>query len=137
MGAYFTSTPTSPLRSLTIFDVASRTPDTFEMAYDLTSTFFDPGGASSPTIVAASDARKTPLYAFAFGMGVRCDSSFFHRVTRRALKPQICDRPGRYRSDLNGMAASTVHPPSNRPTSTSQIVFQSRLHRSLVICPSV
>ena len=67
-------------------------------------------------------------------MRVRYDHSLFQRVTRRKLRPQICARPGRYRSDLNGMAASIVHPPSNRPTLRSHTGFQSPLYwRSFVI----
>src|ERR1700687_2477489 len=108
---YFTSTPVSACRSFEIFGVALRSLVRLETAYGLISRFLDPGGASSPTTAAASDAWQIPTPPSALGIRVRDDHSCFHRVTRRALKPQIWARPGRYRRDLNGMAASIVQPP--------------------------
>ena len=60
------------------------------MPYGLTSNSRDAGGASIPTRVAASDARKWPRSPCAADSGVRYDDSFFQRLTRRAWKPQIC-----------------------------------------------
>src|SRR5688572_23097997 len=94
-----------------------------EIAYGLISRFLAPDGADNPTSCAASDACWMPPCPRARGTGVRNDSSFFQRLVRNALKPHVWLSPWRYRSDLNGMAASTVHPPSNRPVANSQIAF--------------
>ena len=87
--------------------------------------------------VAAIDACCTLCMPRPAGIRVISDSSFFQRLVRRALKPQIWAVPSRYRSDLNGSAISTVHPPSKRPVARSQIGFQSEAYcRSFVTCPS-
>ncbi len=78
--------------------------------------------------VAADDTFRMPRNVVnARGICTRCDHSFFQRTTRRRLTPHVCSRPGAYRSDLKGMAISIVHPPSNRPVFTDQILFQSVL----------
>ena len=98
------------------------------MTYGFRSTFFEPEGVSSPTSVANIEALKCPVVPTDAGTLVSDEYSFFHRLIRRTLKPQACALPGAYRSDLNGTAASTTHPPSNRPTLTFQIGFQSMLY---------
>ena len=61
-----------------------------EMAYGLISRFFEPGGASSPMSVRGERRLMQAALPRAFGTGVRNDSSFFHRLVRSALNPQIC-----------------------------------------------
>ena len=53
-----------------------------------------------------------------------------------ADRRQVWAAPGLNRTVLNGMAISTVHPPSNRPVLTSHTPFQSRFMFPAVICPS-
>ena len=63
--------------------------------------------------------------------------SFLRRTVRRIWIPHTCSRPGRYLSDLNGIAISIDHPPSKSEGRVSQTGFQSRLGLpSSVICPS-
>ena len=59
-------------------------------------------------------------------------------MSRPNWMPHSCSAPGRKRSDLNGIAISTVQPPSKRPVRTSQTGFQSRFGSpSSVICRSL
>ena len=125
--------PTSPSRSL----ARARPFVRFIVAYGLMSRLREPAGASTPTSVAAIDDCCTLCIPRPAGTRVISDNSFFQRTVRSALKPQTCAAPSRYRSDLNGIAISTVHPPSKRPTAKSQIGFQSAEYcRSFVIWPS-
>src|SRR5260221_254294 len=58
-------------------------------------------------------------------------------VLRETLNPQTCDRPGPYRSVLNGTTDSTVQPFSNRATRESQTPFHSATYcRSFADWPS-
>ena len=65
------------------------------ITYGFTSKSRDVGGASIPTAVAASDARKWPRSPWAADSGVRYDDSFFQRFTRRAWNPHTCGPPAR------------------------------------------
>src|SRR5262245_14758122 len=125
---YLTSTPKSPRRSESSDDNGVRVLFTLDVAYGLTSRFLVPDGAVRPTSVAERDAMCRPPWPRALGVGERNDSSFFQRFVRKALNPHVCSVPGAYRSDLNGIAASTIQPWSNLPTRYSQIVFQSPFH---------
>src|SRR5688572_9964301 len=105
--------PTSASGSLATGGRDSVSLDRLETTYGLISMLREPEGASMPTTAEASDAWNSARMPDARGARVRNDTSFFARFRRRALKPQICARPGRYRSDLNGIAISTVQPLSN------------------------
>ena len=95
------------------------------MAYGLISNVRLPRGTSTPVRVAAADSRNSPGPP-EIGTGVAWTISFFQRMFREIWMPQTCSAsPGRKRRDLNGSCASTVHPPSKRPTRESQIGFQS------------
>ena len=134
---YFTSMPPSPPILFEIAGVEDRSLVRSAMAYGLISMLRDPGGASSPVSAAPSETWKWPRPLSAAGIGVRYEISFRHRLRRRTCRPHVWSRPGLYRSDLNGIAASITHPPSNIPVRTSQIGFQSELTCvSLVIWPS-
>ena len=124
---YFTSRPPSPLPALTVGSDAARLVLMPPMPYGLISRLALPLGASSPTRVAASEIRKMPPGPdpAEIGSAVMYAHSFFRRTLRRSCTPQICEGPGRYRRDLNGISISTVQPPSKRPVRTSQMGFQS------------
>ncbi len=63
--------------------------------------------------------------------------SFRRSTERRIWMPQTCSRPGRYRSDVNGIASSIDHPPSKSAVRLSRIGFQSKFGLpSFVICRS-
>lgn len=94
--------------------------------YGFTSRLLLAGGRSSPTSVAAKETRKMlDGPALEAGSAVRCVHSFLRRIDRRSWMPQTWFGPDTYRIDLNGIASSAVHPPSNRPVRTSQTGFQS------------
>ena len=78
-----------------------------------------------PTSVAALDIIATAPAPRAGGIGTMNETSFFHRLARMAIRPQVCSREDCTRRDLNGMANSTVHPCSNRPVLESQMGFGS------------
>src|SRR5512145_1924131 len=106
-------------------------------AYGLRSRLSALGGASRPTRVAACESLRMPRAPYCLGTGLKYDSSFFHRTLRRTLIPHSWGPLPRYRSDLKGIAISTVQPSSSRRLRDTQIVFQSRLaSRSSVICES-
>jgi hypothetical protein len=109
----------SPVTSLTMRGKTFVLVVTLETAYGLISRFFDPDGASMPTTVPASCGWRAELSPRHGGTGTSTEISFCHRTVRDALNPHICASPARYRSDLNGSATSTVHPPSNLPAARS------------------
>ena len=85
-------------------------------------------------MVAACDTRTIARWVNAAGIGVRYENSFSPRATRLNCTPQSCGPGAGYRSDLNGMANSTIQPWSNRRARASHTVFQSRFEsRSSVI----
>ena len=100
------------------------------MPYGFTSRLRLWGGASSPTSVPYIETRKVPSAPPApteRGSARRKIHSLRRMTERRIWIPHICSRPGRYRSDLNGMAISIAHPPSKRAERVSQTGFQSML----------
>src|SRR5687767_7257878 len=107
---YLASTPKSPVKSWRNPGVVPRALLAFEITYGLISKFFEPAGAVMPTSVAATDAWCRPGCPRALDGGARNESSFFQRFVRIALKPHVWPSPGRYRSDLKGMAVSTTQP---------------------------
>src|ERR1044071_1693571 len=111
--------PTSPSTSFDSRGVVVVLLVTLEIAYGLTSRFFDPEGASMPMTVPASCGWRAELRPRHGGTGTRTEISFRQRMVRDALKPQVCVWPAPYRSDLNGSATSTVQPPSNLPVARS------------------
>ena len=52
--------------------------------------FFDSGGVSRPTSVAADAIRLTPPVPSAAGTSDRYENSFFHFTSRRRLMPHVC-----------------------------------------------
>ena len=70
-------------------------PATSEIAYGFSSIVRSLAGTSRPTSVADSDIMNWAGKPRAAGRGVSDDISFFHRTTRRMLKPQIWARPCR------------------------------------------
>src|SRR5262245_50654120 len=112
---YFASTPASASRSPFTAGVARRSVVSREIPYGLISTFLPAGGRSSPVSVAAAETRKKPgAPPLESGRGVRYEYSFLRRIERRIWRPHDWFVPARYRSDLKGIAISTVQPPSNR-----------------------
>ena len=77
--------------------------------YGFSSTLCRGCGVSRPTSVAPDESLLPARRPSAAGIRVRYWFSFFHFTTRLRLMPHS-GVPGGYRSDLNGMAISNVHP---------------------------
>ena len=93
---YFTSPPMSPLASFERGGLAFTSLVRFDVTYGLISTFFDRGGASRPTSVAAYDiCMNARCHPNDTGMRVRNANSFFRWSLRSRFRPQTWLRPGR------------------------------------------
>lgn len=71
MSLYRTSSPAAAVASRSTGGVASRSVDTPDNAYGLTSRRPPPAGASMPTKVAANDTFQMPAPPYDGGMRVR------------------------------------------------------------------